>query len=566
MNNSSLWIVLHRMRTPILVLIVTYTISIIGLLLIDGVDANGKPYHMSIFDAFYIVTYTATTIGYGELPYEFTYAQRIWMSMSIYATVLGWFYSIGALITLLQDKLLLSQIAEARFIKQVKNINKTFIIVLGYNHITSQIIKKANKEGVRTVVIEKEENKVNELFLENFTPHVPCLLGDIYDPNALKKAGINRTNCKAVVSLFKNDSLNLRAAMSARLLNPNVTLAVKSTTGIHTQDLKDLGVEIVENPFEIITEQIEMLLKNPYLLVIQRWLYDVSSLTTSIKTLPKGKFIVCGFGRMGKILYDMAKRNQIDMTFIELNKKALRGVSSEIRKHIIVGSADEKEVLIEAGIKQASVVIAATDDDTLNLAILTIAKKINPNIITIARENEIVDLSIFENAGIDHIFLPSLVLVRKTINALIAPYSNKFLESLRTEYDNNFAKDLIKRITTKIGTNPLTFGRNIIKEKCFAIASAIEEGNIVKLNIFQKSRKNRDMINKIIPLILIRGEERYIMPSWDMELRINDKILFAADEEAKEDVLWISENLYEFYYVYYGKERNYLTKFFKGFK
>ena len=566
MNNSSLWIVLHRMRTPILVLIITYTIAIIGFLLIDGVDANGKPYHMTIFDAFYVVTYTATTIGYGELPYEFTYAQRIWMSMIIYATVLGWFYSIGALIALLQDKLLLAQIAEARFVKQVKNISEHFIIVLGYNHITSQIIKKANKEGVRTVVIEKNEQKVNELFLENFTPHVPCLLGDIYDPKALEKAGINKPNCKAVVSLFKNDSLNLRAAMSAKLLNPHVKLAVKSTTGIHTQDLKDLGVEIVENPFEIITEQIEMLLNNPYLLIIQRWLYNVSPLTTSIKPLPKGKFVVCGFGRMGKILYKMAKRNKIEMTFVELNKKALTEISSEIREHIVIGSADEKEILIEAGIKEASVIIAATDDDTLNLAILTAAKKLNPKIITIARENEIVDLSIFENAKINYIFLPSIVLVRKTINALIAPYSNKFLEHLKKDYDLDFAKKLIIRIKNKIGDNPLTFGRYINKERCFAIASAISEGKKVKLNIFQKSRANREKINKIIPLILIRGEEKYIMPSWDMELRLNDKILFAADKESQEDALWISDNLYEFYYAYYGKEKNYLAKFFKGIK
>ena len=52
MNNSALWIVLHRMRAPLLVLIVTYTIAIIGFLLIDGMDNNGKVYHMNIFDAY----------------------------------------------------------------------------------------------------------------------------------------------------------------------------------------------------------------------------------------------------------------------------------------------------------------------------------------------------------------------------------------------------------------------------------------------------------------------------------------------------------------------------------
>jgi len=98
MKSSSLWLILQRMRTPFLVIIVTYTISIIGLLLIDGVDNNGNSYQLSIFDAFYFISYTATTIGFGETPFTFTYPQRIWVSMSIFFTVTGWFYSVGTLI------------------------------------------------------------------------------------------------------------------------------------------------------------------------------------------------------------------------------------------------------------------------------------------------------------------------------------------------------------------------------------------------------------------------------------------------------------------------------------
>jgi len=42
---------------------------------------------MGIFDAFYFITYTATTIGFGETPFEFSYSQRIWVTFSIYLTV-----------------------------------------------------------------------------------------------------------------------------------------------------------------------------------------------------------------------------------------------------------------------------------------------------------------------------------------------------------------------------------------------------------------------------------------------------------------------------------------------
>ncbi|NCB14524.1 MAG: potassium transporter TrkA, partial [Erysipelotrichia bacterium] len=98
MKNNSLFIILQKMRKPFLVILVTYAIAIFGLTIIDGVDSDGNVYNMSIFDAFYFISYTATTIGFGETPYTFTYPQRIWVTFCIYLTVLGWFYSIGSLI------------------------------------------------------------------------------------------------------------------------------------------------------------------------------------------------------------------------------------------------------------------------------------------------------------------------------------------------------------------------------------------------------------------------------------------------------------------------------------
>ena len=159
MRNSSLYIILQKMRKPFLVIIATYVISIIGFLLIDGKDSSGNVYHMTIFDAFYFVSYTATTIGFGEIPYPFTYPQRIWVSIATFLTVLGWFYSIGSLISLLQDKLFLQEIEKAKFLKQIKNLDEEFILILGYNQITKKIITKAIKEGVRAVVIEREDLK-----------------------------------------------------------------------------------------------------------------------------------------------------------------------------------------------------------------------------------------------------------------------------------------------------------------------------------------------------------------------------------------------------------------------
>ena len=223
MRNSSLFIILQKMRKPFLVIIVTYTISIIGFLFIGGKDSSGNFYQMTMFDAFYFVSYTATTIGFGEIPYAFTYPQRIWVTISTFLTVLGWFYSIGTLVSLLQDKLFLQELERARFLKQIKNLNEKFIIILGYNQITRKIIIKAIEEGIRAVVIEKDSLKIEKLMLENFTPTVPVLYSESFNVRVLESAGLKKKNCKAIVSLFDDDALNLKITLISKTLNKSVS-------------------------------------------------------------------------------------------------------------------------------------------------------------------------------------------------------------------------------------------------------------------------------------------------------------------------------------------------------
>ena len=103
--NSIFFLVLRRMRAPLIVLIAIYAVSVLGLTLVPGVDANGQPAPpLSFFHAFYFISYTATTIGFGEIPGAFSDAQRLWVTVCIYLTVIGWSYSILTLLALLQDK------------------------------------------------------------------------------------------------------------------------------------------------------------------------------------------------------------------------------------------------------------------------------------------------------------------------------------------------------------------------------------------------------------------------------------------------------------------------------
>lgn len=561
MKNSSLFIILQRMRKPFLVILITYTIAMIGLLLIKGVDNNGNVYQMSIFDAFYFVTYTATTIGFGETPYEFTYPQRLWVSFSIYLTVLGWFYGIGSLVSLLQDKVFLKEIQRAKFKRQIKSLKQKFIIVLGYNQITSEIIQKAMQQDIRTVVIEKNELRANELLLENFTPTVPVLVADAYTPKVLEEAGIKKIRCKGVVSIFEDDSLNLRIALTSKLLNPRVKLAVKSTSLNHTENLKDLDVEIIANPFFIISNEISMALSSPSLLKLEKWIYQMDDLNATLPSFPKGKYIICGYGRMGEHIYNKLKENNIEAQFVELDKLKVGNFSSNEHMKITYGNADDKELLTDVGIKDAVAIISATNDDTTNLSILATARKLKPEIMTIVRENEMEDFSIFESAKVDHILMPSKILINKTTNALINPLSDKFIK-LISKKDDAWASSLVKDLLQTIDENPLLFELKINPKKAPEVFKKIEEGKEVLLDVFCRSLYNKEQKNNIIPL-LIENEsgEVKLLPNTKTILKQNDSILFACDENAKNDIEYIALNLYEFHYAYTGEEKKTIFKY-----
>ena len=152
--SATIFLILRRMRAPLIVLIVIFAVSVLGLTLIPGRDADGQPTRMGFFDAFYFMSYTATTIGYGEIPHPFTDAQRLWVMVTIYLTVIGWAYAIGSLLTLLQDRAFRQALALQRFTRTVARLREPFLLIVGYGQTGQLLGRSLDALGRRFVVID----------------------------------------------------------------------------------------------------------------------------------------------------------------------------------------------------------------------------------------------------------------------------------------------------------------------------------------------------------------------------------------------------------------------------
>ena len=116
--------------------------------LIPGVDAEGKATPpLSFFHAFYFISYTATTIGFGEVPNAFSDAQRMWVTVSIYLTVVGYSYSFFTLFALLQDKGFQNTLTTNRFSRRVRLLKEPFYLVCGCGETGNLICKTLDRTG-----------------------------------------------------------------------------------------------------------------------------------------------------------------------------------------------------------------------------------------------------------------------------------------------------------------------------------------------------------------------------------------------------------------------------------
>jgi voltage-gated potassium channel len=247
---------------------------------------------------------------------------------------------------------------------------------------------------------------------------------------------------------------------------------------------------------------------------------------------------------------------------IELDKNKDRQFTPDEISHLVFGNADDKELLLNVGIENAVAIVAATEDDTTNLSILATAKKLNPNIVTIVRENDILDDFLFKNANINHIFTPSKILVNKVTNALVNPLSDKFLKMI-IKKDNEWASKLVSKLLQEIDAKPLLLEVEISESTTPQIFNYLKSEEIAYLSLLGISLHNKEHRNNIVPLLLQRENDIILTPEWENEIKIGDKILLACDNHAKDDIEYICQNAYEFYYAITGKEKRTI---FKGIK
>ena len=547
---SLLFVLLRRLRLPLIVLILVYALAILGFVLIPGQDADGNPWRMGFFHAFYVVSYTGSTIGYGEIPHAFTDAQRLWATTIMYATVIAWLYAIGALLAAVQDPGVRALMTASTFRRRVRRIREPYFLVCGYGDTGSILVRALTDAGIRSVVIDVNQERINALETEDLPLQVPGLCADAGDPNTLLSAGLRTRWCEGVIALTDRDSINLQVAISSRLLNQRQYTVARAETRDVEANMASFGTELIINPFDTFAGRLGLALHSPGLFLLFEWMTGVPHERLREPLFPpRGRWLLCGYGRFGKSVYERLSAEGIELTVVEFEPEGTQAPEGTIR-----GRGTEAETLRTAGVHDAVGIVAGTDDDANNLSILITARELNPELFTVARQNLQRNEPLFRAARLDLVMRRGSIIAHKLFALLVTPLMNDFLRLAERE-SNDWANELVSRIGGVVGNEvPEIWSVRISSGEAPALHERLKSRRTILLGDLCRSPLDREQRLPCVVLLIRREFSRLLAPADETPLAVGDQILFCARPDTRRRLEWSTRNANVLDYLLTGEE------------
>ncbi len=549
-HHSVFFLIMRRLRAPLILLIVLFAISVLGLTLAPGPEVDGQPTYLSFFHAFYFISYTATTIGFGEIPYTFSDQQRLWVVISIYLSVIGWAYTLGSVFNLLADRNLRQAIAMQAFVRAVRRLREPFYLVCGYGETGRLICQALDRMGLRAVVIEVDENKVGELDLHAYAADVPALCADASNPETLKFAGLTHPSCIGVIALTNDDPTNLSIAISARLLAPRLPALCRAEHVATADNMASFGTRHIINPFERFSETLALSLHAPKASQLLGWLTGVPGTEVEQRRdPPRGHWIVCGHGRFGRQMVSAMDSEAVPVTIIDLDPKP-DGVHRWVQ-----GDGTGAESLRKAGVETATGIVCGTSSDADNLSIAVTARELNRELFVILRQNHESNRALFDAYDADITVVPSRVIGHECIAILSTPLLVPFLDEVRSR-DEDWCGTQLERLTSRLGwTVPEIRSERINLSRAPALYRRLMKGQTVTLDMLLRSPSDRARRLDCEVLFLDRDDDDHVlMPAPETTIRAGDELLLAGSRAALNDIGLIIANEHTLAYILTGED------------
>ena len=286
---------LRRIRLIALINFVIFAGGTLGYVLLEG---------WSLGDAMYMTIITVGSVGYGEVR-DLSAIGRIFTGILILFGV----GSVAVSFTLLVESVFTDEFRhdlwERRMEKKLEKL-QDHVIVCGYGRVGRNAIDAINQENRRDIVVIDQSHDRFDHSQDNFL----AVEGDATEDATLKRAGIERAWGLLVAT--GSDSVNLFVTLSARALNPNLTIVARSSNEENNDKMTRAGANRVVSPYDIGGQRMAHSLMRPHLTEF----LDVLTTDSGMELFLEELNVADASGLLGRTLSDVDLRNKTGVTLL----------------------------------------------------------------------------------------------------------------------------------------------------------------------------------------------------------------------------------------------------------
>jgi len=215
----------------------------------------------------------------------------------------------------------------------------------------------------------------------------------------------------------------------------------------------------------------------------------------------KNHYIVCGYGRIGRVLCRNLKRKPLDLVIIEKDPELIPVMDADGVLYISGDAADEQN-LIKAGIKRAKGLVAVLASDADNVFLVLTARQLDPDLLITARASSEESKSKLRAAGANTVESPYDMGAKSMAHRIIRPTVTNFLALA-------FAH---KRKDIQMEEIPVSASSDLV-------------------NVMLKDTGIRQKFNLIIIAIKKPDNSMLFNPSFEATIEIGDTVIAVGEEQ-----------------------------------
>ena len=225
----------------------TLIVGTVGFRLIEG---------YSWFEGFYMTLTTITTVGYQEMR-PLSHAGRVFNSFLILFGVTAMFLAVGAMTQTIIEIELQDRYGKRRKKRMIENLHDHFI-VCGFGRVGRNACSEFQRAHAPFLVIDRNEQRVQKAAAAGML----AIVADATQDDSLRQAGVLRA--RGLIAALPSDAENLFIILSAKTLNPTLTIVTRVSEEEAGEKLRRAGADTVLTPYTMAGRQLADALLRPH--------------------------------------------------------------------------------------------------------------------------------------------------------------------------------------------------------------------------------------------------------------------------------------------------------------